>query len=194
MYGPQTDFHWRLALLAFWVLPIGLSVAYKLFTIGHVSAGVHHLDTVNFGFYLPVGLEKVGRGIALMADLSLPFIQGTTAPDNYNADPLYAARPGPYGMNTLLMSPTAAVALDFLNPKFVADKPLSVFRSSHAPYSVRRIRLVDMSHDDPFDRPELLRFRTRASKSAGCRSRAWRIVPCSSCSTDTRPRTLVVAS
>src|SRR5690349_20332266 len=47
MYGPQADFHQRLALLAFWILPIGLSVAYKLFTIGHVSSGVHHLDTVD---------------------------------------------------------------------------------------------------------------------------------------------------
>lgn len=121
IYGPQTDLYWRVILLGFWILPIFLSVAYKLFTIGPVTRELRYPDVVEFGFYPPLGLEKVGHGIALMANLSLPFIQETTAADNYGADPPEPFRVGTFGLNTLLISHTAVAVLDLPRPHFVAD-------------------------------------------------------------------------
>lgn len=70
IFSPQTTFYWRVAILVLWLLPIGLSVAYKLFPVGTVSAHVSSSEPVDYGLYPPLGLEKVGLGVALFANTS----------------------------------------------------------------------------------------------------------------------------
>lgn len=79
------------------------------------------VEPVDYGFYPPLGLEKVGLGVALLANTSLPFVQAASAPLNYSADPLEPLRPGTFGANTLVMSHTAVAVFDLPNPQFVAD-------------------------------------------------------------------------
>lgn len=119
MYGPRTDFHWRLVLLVLWLLPLGLSVAYKLFSVTFVSTATTYTRPIDFGFFSPTGLEKAGYGVALMANISLPFMQETTSPDNFDADPPWKFEPRTYGLNTLSISNTATAVLDLPSPQFI---------------------------------------------------------------------------
>lgn len=121
IFSPQTTFYWRFAILALWLLPIGLSVAYKLFSVSTASVHVPYIEPVDYGFYPPLGLEKVGLGVALLANTSLQFFRASSAPLNYSVDPLMPFQPGTFGANTLVMSHTAVAVLDLPNPQFVAD-------------------------------------------------------------------------
>jgi hypothetical protein len=120
IFSPQTTVYWRVAIFVLWLLPIGLSIAYKVFPISTVSAQVHYSEPVDFGFYPPLGLERTGLGVALLANTSLPFIQASHARFNYSTDPLEPFRPGTFGANTLVISNTAVAIVDLPNPQFVA--------------------------------------------------------------------------
>lgn len=120
-YGSRTDIWWRVLLLGSWLLPIVLSVAYKLFPLVTNSTVIHYTGPIKYGFYPPVGLQKPGQGVALMTNLSLPFIEETSAPDDILADPEGGVQPRPYGLNTLLISNTSVAALDLPSPEFVTS-------------------------------------------------------------------------
>lgn len=79
--APQIDWFWRLILFGAWVLPLGLSVVYKIFPNGHNGGQVNYDGSINFGFHALPGLEKVraNSGVLLMYNATLPFVLNATA-------------------------------------------------------------------------------------------------------------------
>ncbi|KAM0716299.1 hypothetical protein Q7P37_007744 [Cladosporium fusiforme] len=120
--GPQMNFLWRSILLLSMMLPLGLSAAYKLFGGGNSTLPVQYDGPVYYGLYPPLGLEKVGQstGVSLMSNLSLPFIQNTTALELLEAGSAFPVTPGAYGLNNMLISEHASAALDLPSPEFVS--------------------------------------------------------------------------
>jgi hypothetical protein len=119
-FGSHISLSWRLALSTFTLLPLGLSIAYKLFTGGSSTWPIQHVS-VEYGMYAPAGLEKVGvnTGISLMLNTTLPFMQAATAAVDAKPPISFPDKPSVYGANTLLISPSAAAILDIPSPDFV---------------------------------------------------------------------------
>jgi hypothetical protein len=119
-FGSHISLVWRLALSFFTIVPLGLSIAYKLFTGGSSTWPIQHIG-VEYGMYAPAGLEKVGvsTGFSLMLNTTLPFVQAATAAVDAKPPRLFPDRPSVYGANTLLISRSAAAILDLPSPDFV---------------------------------------------------------------------------
>ena len=90
--GSRLDVLWRLILGLKTILPLGLSVADKIFTRGYSSLTVNAADYIGntsyYGMFAPPGLQSLGEqtGISLFSNATLPFmvtaspIYGTESP------------------------------------------------------------------------------------------------------------------
>ena len=100
----NAHFIWRALLLAFIILPIGLSLAYKVFVGGY---GTHNLGhhTSSYGMTGAPGLTRktvLKFGPSYMTNATLPFIMASA--DYLNLPPF----PQTYGFNNLVISNTSA--------------------------------------------------------------------------------------
>ena len=99
---------WRAVLLAFIILPIGLSLAYKVFVGGHSTHdfGTH---TSSYGMTGAPGLTRntvLKFGPSYMTNATLPFIMASA---DFETLPSF---PQPYGFNNLVISNTSSAFLD----------------------------------------------------------------------------------
>lgn len=116
---PNASFFWRILLLVFIALPLGLSVAYKDFQLGHATSKSSNSDKY-YGMTGPAGLEDSGQwnGLSLMSNASLPFMLRTYQDtDSIDETPM----PLSFGFNGLLLSNTSAAFLDGPMPEYVSE-------------------------------------------------------------------------
>lgn len=99
---------WRALLLAFIVLPISLSLTYKIFVGGHSTHNFGY-HTSGYGMTGAPGLTRttvLKFGPSYMTNATLPFILASA--DLLNLPSF----PQPYGFNNLLISNTSSAFLD----------------------------------------------------------------------------------
>ena len=99
---------WRALLLAFIILPVGLSLAYKVFVGGYSTHNLGH-HTSAYGMTGVPGLTRstvLKFGPSYMTNATLPFIM--TSADYLNLPPF----PQTYGFNNLVISNTLSAFLD----------------------------------------------------------------------------------
>ena len=99
---------WRALLLAFIILPIGLSLAYKVFVGGYSTHNLGH-HTSAYGMTGAPGLTRntvLKFGPSYMTNATLPFIMASA--DYQNLPPF----PQTYGFNNLVISNTSFAFLD----------------------------------------------------------------------------------
>ena len=99
---------WRTLLLAFILLPIGLSLAYKAF-VGGYNTHVFGSHSSSYGMTGAPGLTRttvLKFGPAYMTNATLPFIMASA---DYETLPLF---PQTYGFNNLVISNTSSAFLD----------------------------------------------------------------------------------
>ncbi|CAF9923703.1 hypothetical protein IMSHALPRED_005996 [Imshaugia aleurites] len=115
----HTSSLWRMLLLFFIALPLGLSVGYKEFQQGLAA---HELTNTGnyYGMTGPAGLEDSGQwtGLSLMVNATLPFMTG---PINDSMAPDNTPMPIAFGFNGLLLSSTSAAFLDGPMPDYVFE-------------------------------------------------------------------------
>ena len=104
----NAHFVWRALLLAFIILPIGLSLAYKVFVGGYSTHNLGH-HTSSYGMTGAPGLTRntvLKFGPAYITNATLPFIMASA--DYLNLPPF----PQTYGFNNLVISNTSSAFLD----------------------------------------------------------------------------------
>ena len=116
----QTHPLWRVLLLAFILLPIGLGLAYKQFTNGFSEREIDLPANMMFGLTAPAGLmrpEIFKFGPAYMVNATLPFLlasmekQTSTPPQSPGF-----SKPVPYGFNVLILTNHSTAFLDIPMP------------------------------------------------------------------------------
>lgn len=103
----NTDVAWRALLQIFSLLPMALSLTYKVF-IGGNSTHILDNHTSQFGLTAAPGLRsnaKLKFGPSYMANATLPFIMASSGPTA-------AQFPQTYGLNNLVISNTSSAFLD----------------------------------------------------------------------------------
>ena len=141
----HTAYLWRIVLLAFILLPTGLSVAYKQFIQGSTD---FKLDSQGgyYGLSTPGLLASVGHpvGTSIMANATLPFM--VTA-SNDLAPPSSQHPPQAYGFNILLLNNTYSALLDAPMPDYISSiqQSLEVGETRTLNAKVR----ATMTHYDP---------------------------------------------
>lgn len=132
IFTDRLGYHWRFILALMFALPLGLSVAYKLFNGGQSSLQISVADFTGnisqYGMFAPPRVLAVGlgSGIAVFANATLPFATRTNLT---RTQPGYARDPGnvatsmfvnqAYGHNILLLDQNNSAALDMPHPKYV---------------------------------------------------------------------------
>ena len=104
----NTYWMWRALLLAFIVLPIGLSLAYKVF-VGGTSTHNFGNHISSYGMTGAPGLTRntvLKFGPSYMTNATLPFILASA---DFVTPPSF---PQPYGFNNLVISNTSSAFLD----------------------------------------------------------------------------------
>ena len=106
----HTSWMWRITLLTFIALPLGLSIAYKDFVQGFTTRSFPRSGNY-YGLTAPPGLmgNLDGIGPSYMVNATLPFISATY---NDSVSPADVSMPLPFGFNGLLLSNTSAAFLD----------------------------------------------------------------------------------
>ncbi|CAK1356878.1 uncharacterized protein RHO25_008952 [Cercospora beticola] len=128
LLGENISYIWRAVSLLLKILPIALSVGYKLFVGGistHEIGASGEMYPKFFGLYAPPGLDWTGP--ILMTNVTLPFIQATaTNVSFYSAegvpklDPPYRKLPRAYGYNMLMLDEHSVAMLDTPKPEWVS--------------------------------------------------------------------------
>ena len=104
----NAHFVWRALLLAFIILPIGLSLAYEVFVGGYSTHNLGH-HTSAYGMTGAPGLTRntvLKFGPSYMTNATLPFIMASA--DHQNLPPF----PQTYGFNNIVISNTSSAFLD----------------------------------------------------------------------------------
>ena len=97
----------KFALLSLFALPLGISAAYKLFTGGVVTRDADSVGGL-FGLSGPPGTQRLGNGLSLMVNATLPFI---VKPSISKA----------YGSNMYVVSNDTTAMLDGPVPAYVSE-------------------------------------------------------------------------
>ncbi|PPJ61284.1 hypothetical protein CBER1_09319 [Cercospora berteroae] len=128
LLGDNISYIWRAVSFLLKILPIALSVGYKLFVEGistHEIGSSSEMDPNFFGLYAPPGLDWTGP--ILMTNVTLPFIQATaTNVSFYSAegvpklDPPYPEFPRACGYNMLMLDEHSVAMLDTPRPEWVS--------------------------------------------------------------------------
>ena len=105
LFADQVSLYLRLILLALIGLPLGLSVAYKLF-VGGYSQKTLQMGNASFGFTASPGNQRIGDGLTLLPDLYRPFW----------VDPAINRT---YGFNLFIESNNTAVIPDTPYPSYL---------------------------------------------------------------------------
>lgn len=109
--GSHISPHWRIALCSLLALPLGLSVAYKRFLGGTVSAPYNHSYTGCYGLSFPqIGTWPLTNPLYLYETSFAAFQTATNSGDA--TFPRADTFPLAYGYNTLLISNDSAAILD----------------------------------------------------------------------------------
>ncbi|KAF9776898.1 hypothetical protein IL306_004843 [Fusarium sp. DS 682] len=103
---------WTLLLSASLVFPLLLSIGYKTFVGGKITAQVQ-ASGGEYGLTGPVGLANFSSGSALMVNATIPFI--------FNNSTKLPSHPQPFGFNMLLLpsKSISVVMLDGPSPSYV---------------------------------------------------------------------------
>ncbi|KAK1701345.1 hypothetical protein BDP55DRAFT_18036 [Colletotrichum godetiae] len=112
---------WRIVLILTLALPIGLSVAYKIFTGGESRMKVNSMDYIPnityYGMFQPPGTTSFS-GISIFFNATTAFREDTALESDGSESPL-PALPHAYGYNVLLLNTTSVAALDTLHSEFL---------------------------------------------------------------------------
>ncbi|KAI9725798.1 MAG: hypothetical protein M1828_002427 [Chrysothrix sp. TS-e1954] len=123
LFSKNAELHWRLILLMFTLLPIGLSIGYKRFPGGESTFGPGKVwgtsitqsklsaGRIDFGVNPPPGVP-VGNLFA-MINSTIPFISASA---NDSTPPPFDSLPQAYGFNSVLLSNTSAAVFDAPTP------------------------------------------------------------------------------
>jgi hypothetical protein len=106
LFAPKVSLYLRLTLLLLIGLPLGLSVAYKVF-VGGYSQRVVPAYTADFGFSALPGNQRIGDGLTLLSDIYRPFW-------------INPAINKTYGFNLFIETNDTAVIPDTPYPSFLA--------------------------------------------------------------------------
>ena len=123
---------WRALLLAFIVLPIGLSLAYKVFVGGQST----HDFGNHTGTYGMTGAPRLTRNTVLkfgpsyMTNATIPFIMASA---DYETLPSF---PQPYGFNNLVISNTSSAFLDAPLPAQVLPLQQSLHEDTSSTFTL----------------------------------------------------------
>ena len=122
--GSRLDVLWRLVLGLMTILPLGLSIAYKIFIGGYSTMTVNAVDYIGntsyYGMFAPPGLQSLGEqtGISLFSNATLPFMVAAS-PTN-GTEPPVPRDTQTYGFNILLLDNEATAVLDIPQPDYIS--------------------------------------------------------------------------
>ena len=104
--APLVGIALRISLLALFILPLGLSAAYKTFGNGKTTLRLHTANGSSHHLRDPVG-DLSWVGVALMANVTLPIQTNIK-----NPDPTLLRFPSSYGFNMYAINESATAMLD----------------------------------------------------------------------------------
>ena len=133
----QTHPLWRVLLLVFILLPIGLGAAYKQFTNGFSERDIDLPANMMYGLTAPAGLmrpEILKFGPAYMVNATLPFL--LTSIEKHMSTPPQSpdfSKPVPYGFNVLTLTNYSTAFLDIPMPLNVSylQESLNNYTGNH---------------------------------------------------------------
>ena len=113
----ETGYFWRITILLFILLPLGLSVGYKRFTGGSSSAVISSKFPGRYGLAVPPlgDFTTMNNSVYYAIDANVPFI---AASSNNSVPPLFESLPIAYGYNTLVLDNGSAALLDMPLPDY----------------------------------------------------------------------------
>ncbi|KAL8710647.1 MAG: hypothetical protein Q9220_004871 [cf. Caloplaca sp. 1 TL-2023] len=125
IFSDRLNFIWRIVIALLTALPLGLSVAYKVFTGGYSgmevnSATYTHNDT-KYGMFAPPGLQLLGEktGVSVFSNATLPFAVDSSLEDS-PPDPQFSLEIDTFGYNVLILNNESAAILDIPQPSYLS--------------------------------------------------------------------------
>lgn len=127
LFASKLSISWRICLGIMMALPVGLSVAYKIFTGGTssmvVDSAVYNNNSSYYGMFTLPALQDIGfgTGISLFNNAKLDF-SVNTAPSSLTApEPELPLGPTAYGYNISLLSNESTAVLDLPQPAYITS-------------------------------------------------------------------------
>ncbi|KAH8754023.1 hypothetical protein BGZ57DRAFT_773581 [Hyaloscypha finlandica] len=114
----ETGYFWRITVLSFILLPLGLSVAYKRFTGGTSSAVIGTKFPGRYGLAVPPlgDFTAMNNSVYFAIDANVPFMAASSSD---SIPPPFESLPIAYGYNTLLLDNGSAALLDMPLPEYI---------------------------------------------------------------------------
>jgi len=114
----KTGYFWRITILSFILLPLGLSIGYKRFTGGTSSAVIGSKFPGRYGLAVPPlgDFTTMNNSVYFAIDANVPFMAASSSD---SVPPPFESLPIAYGYNTLLLDNGSAALLDMPLPDYI---------------------------------------------------------------------------
>ena len=128
IFSSKLSLVWRFVLSAILALPLGLSVAYKIFTGGESAMKVkattytHGVSCSHYGLFGPPGLQSFGgrTGVSLFSNATLPFAVASSPNSSIGDEPPIPTHAQAYGFNVLSLNNESTAMLDTPSTDYVS--------------------------------------------------------------------------